>query len=140
MGFDCKAGWCELQSYRAAKANKWLWRDAGASPLLGRLHVFWERKGNTDASGAAFYVNIGDQDNDSPDEARTCFEISCPSKVDGSFIFKDQDDFYELRQLVERYPVGSFPMSVWHKVAEQAIGEYERVSAPPGNAAWLLAW
>ena len=137
MGFDCKVGWCEVQSYRAAKANQWLWGSVDELPMLARLHVFWERKGDTGESGAAFYVNIGDQDNDSPDEARMCFPISCPSKVDGSFHFKEADDFHDLRQLVERYLPGSFPMSKWHEIAKLNIEAYEHVDAPLGSAAWV---
>lgn len=133
MGFDCRAGWPELQNYRAAKANLWLWEH----PELRRLHVWWEAKGFTDKSGALFYVGLGDMSNDSPDEARMSCPISSPSKRDGSFRFLTPDHARRLKSRMERFSAETEVMKDWRAKATHSIELYEGINAPLGSSAWL---
>ena len=132
MGKTCLAGWTELQGYKAAKANKWLWAEGGD---FERLLVFWDWRGHTGESGACFWVGLGDQDNDAPDEARLFFPITSPRKATGQFRFKDQAYASQLLAIIAKYP----PMAKvedWQNRADEDITRYERIAAPLGSAAW----
>lgn len=134
MSFDCRAGWPELQNYRAALANLWLWKH----PELSRLHVWWEAKGFTDKSGALFYVGLGDMSNDSPDEARMSCPISSPSKRDGAFRFLTPHHARMLKSRMESFSADEPEMmGDWKEKAERSIDLYEGVKAPLGSPAWL---
>ena len=132
MGKTCLAGWTELQSYRAAKANKWLWAEGGK---FDRLLVFWDWRGHTGESGACFWVGLGDQDNGAPDEARLFFPITSPRKT-GQFRFKDQAHGAQLLAIVAEYSPQTDIMSRRRTWADEDIERYERVAAPLGAAAW----
>lgn len=135
MGFDCRAGWPELQNYRESMANLWLWEH----PELRRLHVWWEARGRTDKSGALFYVGLGDVSNESSDEARMSYPISCPSKMDGNFRFLTGDHARRLKMQMETFSADEPEMmEMWRDKAIHDIELYERAGkAPLGSSAWL---
>ena len=134
MGKDCLAGWTELQDYRAAKANLWLW-----AADLKRLLVFWEWRGSTDKSGANFWLCLGDTSNDHPQKAQThCYPITAPSKKDGSFKFKNLKHADLIKwELDNIEPDETKHLEAQREWAPLAITRYEAVGAPLGSKAWL---
>ena len=137
MGFNCLAGWTELQDYKAAKAILWLWGQP--EPETQRLLVFWEPRGHTGESGANFWLCLGDTSNDHPMRSQSrCYPITAPSKKDGSFRLKNPDHVGMIRwELLNIEPDEPKYLESIKEQIPVHIARYEAIKAPLGSRAWL---
>ena len=134
---DCKAGWTELQNYRAAKAIRWLHsaENVAKLPELAYATVFWDWRGHTDASGACWWVMASQRD------GFLCYPITSPNKATGVFRFKNEAHAALLRadlMLPVEPESASYAryLPSLEKSVDEWIAEYERVAAPLGTRAW----
>lgn len=141
MGFTEKAGWSELQRYRAALANIWLWTRGCElqQPMLLRFHVWYEARGHTSESGADFFISLGDMSNNAPDDARTAYPISCPSRRDGRFNFRRRGYAQRLRRAAQCYKADDPDMMAeWRRQANRDIAVYQAGHGTRlGTGGWL---